>query len=973
MAGRGRSEAAAAEGGILENFPAGEKLLQCLTNQNIGLISVKGCLGVGRWGIAKYAARKSNHLFDVQILVQLIHNFSLRKAQKEIARQLGMTTSMDGESDDDEESIDTNVASKIYKTLMGRKFLLVIGDVPPGFNFELIGDPFLRNLKLNESKIVIVGPEDLQSDVAIKLDDLSVDMLLEEAADISRSPSIRGCFAPNTIVDCFIHVSLFWNTYRVEVEKLKWHYKAEGFIIREEEEDLMMFDEVEALLTELQLRSMLRRDGNYVSVPDSLSGKAEALVTSSKRMWIRDSLPAKDENVEDIKWMVLWGVSHQYLLLPPPNCPKLSSLFLLGSSSEFNISDNFFEPIKSLRVLKLKRLGDKFLPKSTSCLQNLRVLKLERCPHLHTLLSSLPIFEKLEYLELSGEGYDSSPPIPDDVFQHMNNLRCLYLKRMQITSLPSSISKLHNLWHLLFIDCKRLIKIPDELFGHSSQLRILELRGNDELESLPSSLSNLVNLKKLIMHGSPSIKMSLLPHLQKLSALEVLDLDRCSSLKDIADVTYSLGDILPNLRKLHISNIEVDQRLDLKGCQSLESVLLNELTSLQVLDLSGTKLKTLPENMFTARLLKRLNMLCMNQIREINWGNISTTLEELNFSQCGTWNSPNDDEQQGERHGARMRVSNSKLLQSFSPSAELWDSKCFSRFHIYITPCQEDERGKGKSIHLQRRLFIYKDINSTIQTHNLLHPGSHYDRHLEVRGGHRSPNGIHGVLSRAELLTLCNNAFVQRLSDLGEVNKMKEMKECRVERCGEMKMFFEGDNSSFDCLSQLEKIWMFDLARLKCVCEGTYGSRSFGLLKHINLEFCPRLITVFSSSVFLPSLEMLVIKYCIRLEAVFQGDTLANGSLQRLHTVCLWELRRLESICHCTYLPALKKLKVRGCSMLKKLPLRAGDMAAASTSSGGGRVEVEGESEWWDRLKWEDDRIQHLINYKDPRAFTRRR
>ncbi|XP_058072718.1 putative disease resistance protein At4g19050 [Magnolia sinica] len=972
MAGRGRSEAAAAEGGV-ENFPAGEKLLQCLTNQNIGLISVQRYLGVRRWKIAKYAARKSNHLFDVQILVELRKNFSLRKAQKEIACQLGMKTLMDGESDDDEESIDTNVASKICKTLMGRKFLLVIGDVPPGFNFEFIGDPFLRNLKLNESKIVIVGPEDLQSDVAIKLDDLSMDMLHEEAADISHSPSIRGCFAPNTIVDCFLHVLLFYEfgTFKVEVEKLKWHYKAEGFIIREEEEDLMMFDEVEALLTELQLRSMLRRDGQYVMVPDSLSEKAKALVTSSERMWIRDSLPTKDENVEDIKWMVVRFVS-EHLLLPPPKCPKLSYL-LLRSGNEFSISDNFFEPIKTLRVLKLKRLGDEFLPKSTSCLQNLRVLKLERCPHLHTLLSSLPIFEKLEYLELSGEGYDSSPPIPDDVFQHMNNLRCLYLKHMQITSLPSSISKLHNLWHLLLINCQHLICIPDELFEHSSQLRILELRGNDKLESLPSSLSNLVNLKKLIMHGSPSIKMRLLPHLQKLSALEVLDLDSCSSLKDIADVTYSLGDILPNLRKLHISNIEVDRRLDLKRCQSLESVLLTGLTSLQVLDLSGTKLKTLHENMFKGCLLRRLDMLCMNQILEIKWDNISTTLEELNFSQCGTWNSPNDDEQQGERHGARIRVSNSKLLQSFSPSAELWDSKCFSRFHIYISPFQEEERSRGKSIHLQRRLFIYKDINSTIQTRNLPHPVSHYDRHLEIRGGHRSPNGIHGVLSRAELLTLCNNAFVQRLSDLGDVNEMEEMKECRVERCGEMKMFFEGDNSRFDCLSQLEKIWMFDLARLKCVCEGTYGSRSFGLLKHINLEFCPRLITVFSSSVFLPSLEMLVIKYCSRLEAVFQGDTLANGSLQRLHTVCLWELRRLKSICHGTYLPALKKLKVRGCWMLKKLPLRAGDMTAASTSSGGGRVEAEGESEWWDRLKWEDDRIQHLINYKDPRAFTRRR
>ncbi|XP_058103428.1 putative disease resistance protein At4g19050 [Magnolia sinica] len=989
MAGRGGNEAVASEGG-LENFPAdikraGEELLHCLTNPMMAVITVRGFNGVGRWSIVEYAIRKSNDslLFNVQILVELLgENFSLGKAQKEIARQLRMTTSMDGDGDN-EESIDTQVAAEIYKSLIRQKFLLVLGDVLTDINFELIGDPRLRKILQNDSKIVIVAnvrsedllSMDLQSDMAIRLQSLSMDMLRKEAANIAHSPSIGGHFTPNVVLDCFFYMLLFQGSW-VKVERLAWYWRAEGFIITEEgeEEDLMMFKKVEALLTQLRVRSLVERKDDCVRVPKSINWNARDLITSRAsthgRFWFEDSLPSEDDMVEDIRRMAVEDITELSPL--PRECPKLSTLILVGERDiGFRILDTFlFEKIQGLRVLDLRRLLNESLPKSASCLHNLRFLKLTSYPHLETLLPSFQIFDKLEFLKLSSE-FDFSPSIPDDLFKHMNNLRCLHLTKMQITSLPSSISRLRNLRQLSLSKFKYLIRIPDEIFGHLRQLHFLNLQGNDKLESLPSSLSELVNLKKLILGDCLSLKK--LPHLQKLSALEELDLRRCSSLEDLRVVTSSsLGDVLPNLRKLDISKIEAIQRLSFKGCQSLELVSLYGLTNLQVLDLSGTKLKTLPQGISDAHLLRHLNMLDMNQILKINFEALSK-LEELNFSQCSTWNSSSDDERSGEKEGARIRVSNPELLQYFWLASEVWVSKIFSRFHICISPCQEDKRGKGKSIHLQRRQFVYEDIGSMIQTRNLPHPRSRFDRCLEIRGGHRSPKGMHAIPTHVELITVCDNAFVQRLSDLGRIDKMVELKECWVERCEWMEIFFEGENESSNCLSCLEKIWLSNLARLRSVCEGTYGSRSFALLKHIHLDYCLKIVTMFSSSVFLQSLETLEIKYCSKLEALFGGDTAAESSLQRLHTVCLWELPRLESICHGTYLSALKKLKVRGCGMLKKLPLRASNKAAASTSTGGGRVEVEGEWEWWDHLKWEDERIQHLINFKDPRPFTQRR
>ncbi|XP_058073106.1 uncharacterized protein LOC131221818 [Magnolia sinica] len=537
MTGRGGNESAVAEG-ELKNFPhdiesAGEKLFDCITNPKVSFI--RGFEGVGRWSIAEYLIRKSKHVFDLQIPVKLLgEDFSLQKAQKEIASKLGMTTSTDGDSVD-EDGIDTETATEICTYLMGQKFLLVIGDVLKDIDFKLIGDPHLRKVLQNGSEIVFVGPNDLKSNVAIKLEDLSMDMLRAEASDIANSPLIKGIFTPDTVLDCFFYLLLFPD-FSIGVVWLRWRWRAEGFIITEEgeEEDLMMFDKVDALLRELHVRSKVVYDYPNVKMPKSLAEKAKSLVTSRQRrasthgrFWIEDgSLPMEDDEVEDIQRMVVLKIPKLSPL--PQKCSKLSTLFLSGGDLMIEIPETFFEQIQGLRVLHLDGIVNESIPKSASCLHNLRFLRLSSCPHLQTLLSSFQIFDKLESLELS-DGFYSIPSIPDEIFQHMKNLRYLHLDEMQITSLPSSISMLHNLRQLCLTDFKYLERIPDEFFEDLRQLRTLDLRGNSTMESLPSSISGLVNLKELILFECSSLKMNLLPHLRKLSKLEVLVIPSCQS------------------------------------------------------------------------------------------------------------------------------------------------------------------------------------------------------------------------------------------------------------------------------------------------------------------------------------------------------------------------------------------------------------------------------------------------------------
>ncbi|XP_058073123.1 uncharacterized protein LOC131221840 [Magnolia sinica] len=944
--------------GWLDNFSpdverAGKRLLQCLRNPQIRAICVRGYEGLGSWRIVEYAARKlkGSDLFDVQIIVKLPkEDWSPRNVQRKIANSLGIKEG-DDEDDDLKKDVQMEVSFEIYESLKGQRFLLILGDATQRIYLDDVGVPNIRN-----TKVVYVSSERLESEEIIEFQDFSIDVLREEAVTVASSPTVAACFTPHAVLECFFYILLFSVSFprgfRMVLPTRYWI--AEGIMVMregiEEEEDLTTLEKkVDALLIELKARSMVEQGDADVRVPKRLAEKAKDMVMSSDRRasthgkcWIHEySLPT--ENIgewEDIQRIAIWNLRLSDHLPLTLKFPKLSTLLLEGPSSFTTLPNNFvFEQMQGLRVLILSYFEIRFLPLSISSLHNLRFLSIYYCRLLEpeSLLSSLQALDKLEFLQFEDTPLEK---IPDECLQCKNNLRSLHLIDTQTRSLPSSFPQLHNLQQLSVTGCSSLTEIPEAFF-----------------ERLP-------RLRQLILTKCSSLKIELLPHLQKLSAaLEVLDIHSCNSIEDIEVVSSSLGAVLPNLRRLDISGIDVIKQVILKGCGSLESLSLYNLIRLDVLYISGTQLQQLPDGISTASHLRRLDMLHMNHIHKINWDDLPTELEELNFDQCGTFNSPKDDENPSDEGGARIRISNYKLLQSLKPSSKVLREKCFSRFHIHISPDQEEEeRRRGNGIHLQGRKSIYKDINLKAQKCNLPLPSGHFDRHLEIQGDKRCTNAIQGVLSRTELLTLWDNAFIQ---DLGDV-EMHELRECLVKSCEKMEIFFGGKNQCFECL---EKMWMSDLASMRRVCDGLGRIISFPLLKHIYLEHCPRLVNFVSSGVSLLSLEKLEIRFCNRLESLFQGDVVVDGSLQRLHTVHLWELPKLDRICSGRYLPALKKLTVRGCRKLKDLPLRAGPNNAIR---GGGGVQVRGEMAWWENLRWEDESTKHDIHFIEWRPLTRR-
>ncbi|XXG51575.1 hypothetical protein AAC387_Pa03g0106 [Persea americana] len=939
-----------------------EQLLEWLKNPDIASVCYNGWHGVGRWRIVEYVTKLANeiNLFDNFISSNLQRNdqSSPGKVQLRIAESLGIQSrTMD---DDEETDIDFSISVQIYEKLRDKRFLLVLGGnradpYPPGRNIDMaaIGVPNLRRRftsgSIAISKVILVGESYLlRSSISPKnvkhlgenhfVSDVT-ELIREEAALAAHSAGTKGYFSPDTIMHFIYYFSLAMPNYRRYyyysfVEDKEWMIRyliAEGLIAERMEKDKEALMEImDALLTELHDRSILDWDGESVKMnpkvreslmKDETVGKAKSDLISFVSEY---GLPEEDD--ESCGWEAYQRMSaiitikvFNVNIYPSPKCPNLSTLILRFVSSlshrRFEFPITFFDHMKNLRVLDLCQAPIESLPSSLSSLCNLKLLTLQSCEKLVSLPTSLRDLVGLEFLNLSG--CRNLQVIPEECFELMDRLRVLDLSETQIDSLPSSVFKLYNLQQLL-------------------------LRGCRALKSLPSSLSNWVNLQKLNLNHCESLKTGVSPQsLQNLTSLEELDLSDCVELQDISDA--SLHDTLPKLRRLSISGSSTPHRLSFRGCESLETLYLSNLSNLEVLYvLYGTKFKTLLLGDRCSS-LRRLDILPTRysyvQFEGLNW---------------------RDDDV-----GARIWVGDLTSIFKFS-SEDIFKAPCFSRFYIRISPfeegCMPMTIDKFQNIQLKRKPVVYESIyHSHTKTFLFSHFASTaFDRTLEIcRSNGSLKDGIYGrLLARTESIT-----FLFNTSDLGTLflrSELSDLKECRIGGCPKISSLFASAGGHLDILPFLEVIWVSDLPQLTAICKVVCDNKSFALLKHIYIEHCPKLEALFTSTMYLQSLETLEIKFCCRLQKVFEIEAVrAEVSLQNLRSLRLLHVPKLKSVCN-GFLPQLEKVQVQRCPMLRKLPIQVclidhdvnGSGYAASSSLP--VVEIRGETKWWKNLQWDN-------------------
>lgn len=146
------------------------------------------------------------------------------------------------------------------------------------------------------------------------------------------------------------------------------------------------------------------------------------------------------------------------------------------------------------------------------------------------------------------------------------------------------------------------------------------------------------------------------------------------------------------------------------------------------------------------------------------------------------------------------------------------------------------------------------------------------------------------------------------------------------------------------------------MEELSFFCQGVEDVTSFNCIKNLFLDFCPNLTCLFPSVLRIPYLETLHIRFCDILESVIGTSALGEENLPRLQSLKLWELPELTSVCG-GVLPSLKKLEVRGCAKLWKIPVGVNENSPFVT--------VIGEKLWWHNLTWDDGSIKRWVLFRN--------
>ena len=191
------------------------------------------------------------------------------------------------------------------------------------------------------------------------------------------------------------------------------------------------------------------------------------------------------KNLEDTERIALSEDSTERLFqgpnVPPPNCPKLSTLFIRGASNPLQvIPDSFFQFMSQLCVLHLSYVRITCLSSSISCLSNLRSLELIDCGDLEALPSFSQVWGKLEVLNLNKTPLRK---IEETSFQNMQ-----YVRRLPISGAS-------NLIRLSFKGCCSLQFFE---IGLQRELEVLDLSGT-VIKQFPSEMSELERLRCLYL------------------------------------------------------------------------------------------------------------------------------------------------------------------------------------------------------------------------------------------------------------------------------------------------------------------------------------------------------------------------------------------------------------------------------------------------------------------------------------------
>ncbi|GMH18222.1 hypothetical protein Nepgr_020063 [Nepenthes gracilis] len=471
--------------------------------------------------------------------------------------------------------------------------------------------------------------------------------------------------------------------------------------------------------------------------------------------------------------------------------------------------------------------------------------------------------------------------------------------------------------------------------------------------------------------------LSSLPVRPNCPNLSVLFLQRNCKLRVIP---ASFFDLMPSLQVLNLSKTRIrclPQSLSKLKClqvlilRNSERLLvlppeIGNLKFLEVLDLRGTKLIHLPDTVVGLVSLKHLQVSFYGSVIQSENARLPKNLiskgviSSLKLTELAIFVYPGDQRWASNAFDVTMDVSSLKL------STLAFHFPDLKHLEYFI---HENPSWKLGSLSVYS-FIVGPDVKRIVSqvSYDVELMCSQHDRCLRYVNGENIPDAIVQVLKQSTSLYLDHHLSICYLSDFGSTNT-QALKFCIVRDCPRLKAIINDTELETSVFPYLEHLGIYHLWNLNRIWVGQLPTGSFSQLRYLSLHACPQLTFLFSCSmidVFF-NLEELVVEDCPSLKDVvteheaFTGDNYSvsvkesvdNPQMVTPGVIVLHKLQILKL----HYLPELTGIWKGPWPSLKSISfyncpnLKNLHMDSFVEAS---IEEIMAEVAWWDALEWED-------------------
>ncbi|KAM1916216.1 hypothetical protein ACFX13_035977 [Malus domestica] len=536
----------------------------------------------------------------------------------------------------------------------------------------------------------------------------------------------------------------------------------------------------------------------------------------------------------------------------------LKSLNLRGTAiKELHSSIKFLPALKKIELEGCKRLSS--IPSSICKLKYLEELNLSRCYELENFPEILEPMEYLKFLNLS----ETAVKELHSSIKFLPALRRIQLRACQrLSIMPKNICKLKYLVELDLSYCSQLENFPEflELMEH---LKSLNLSGT-AVKKLPSSIEFLLGLKIIQLQGCKRLS-SIPKNICKLKYLEELNLSCCFELENFPEILEPME----HLKYLNLSGTAVKE-LPLS---------IEFLPALTYIQLCGCKrLSSIPTSICKLKYLKELDLSYCSELE--SFPEILEPMELLkSLNLCGTT--------------VKELPSSIEFLPGLK-TIQLQGCKRLSSIPKSICKLKYLER---------------LDLSWCFELENfpeILEPMEHLGS-LNLSG--RTVEELHSSIEFLPALKEIRLRDCKRLSSIPKsICKLKYLEELDLSCCSQLENFPEN-------LEPMEHLKSLNLSGT-IVTELHSLIKFLPVLKRIQLSGCERLSSIPKNICKLKYLEELDLSYCSQLENFpeilepmehLKSLNFSGTAVKELHSLI-------------KFLPALKRIQLRGCERLSSIP-----------------------------------------------------